>query len=149
MGLKRVQHWETRAYHHFLRSRSVMPFAWGTNDCAMFTADGIEAQTGTDIAAAFRGKYSSEAAALVAIRDVTEGGKTIADALAWCCAKAGIPERTYPLMAQRGDPVIVDGGAAGLQSGLVGLNGSTVLVPGDAGLRTLSIMAVKRSWSLG
>ena len=35
------------------------PFEWGTFDCCLFTADAIQAMTGQDFAAEFRGHYSS------------------------------------------------------------------------------------------
>ena len=144
MALKRHPHCLTRAYHQFLASRRYMPFAWGSNDCALFAADGIQAITGTDIAADFRGKYSDEASAMAAIKAIANGS-TIADAAAWCAAKHGLTECIHPLMAQRGDLVIVEA-AQGLMSGLVDLNGRHVLIPGQHGIVRLSISLIRRSW---
>lgn len=145
--LVRDPYWATRAYHDFLLSRARMPFAWGTNDCAMFAADGIQAITGTDIAEAFRGKYADEASALAAIRGVA-GGATIADAAAWCAAQHGLPEWAHPLLAQRGDLVVFE--AAGqLQSGLVHLTGAHVVAPGAKGMHLMAIgtdATILRSW---
>jgi len=144
MALKRAQHWATRAYHQFLLARRHTPFAWGSNDCALFAADGIQAITGTDIAADFRGKYSDEAGAMAAIKSIANGS-TIADAAAWCAGKHGLTECIHPLMAQRGDLVIVQA-AQGLMSGLVDLNGRHVLIPGQRGVVRLSISLITRSW---
>jgi len=144
MPLKRQKHWATRAYHQFLVARRKMPFAWGVNDCALFAADGVQAVTGTDIASDFRGKYHDEASAMAAIKTIA-GGSTIADAAAWCAKKHTLAECIHPLMAQRGDLVIVKT-AQGLMSGLVDLNGRHVVVPGQHGLVRLSISLVTRSW---
>lgn len=44
------------------------PFAWGTNDCAIFAADMIEAITGRDFAVAFRGRYKSKVGSMRILR---------------------------------------------------------------------------------
>ena len=146
MSLKRVEHWAEMAYHDFLIARAKAPYVWGKNDCALFAADGILAQTGTDIAADFRGLYADEAGAYVAIRDVC-GGKDVADAAAWAAARAGMVERGWPMMAQRGDLVIVEIDGKPM-AGLVLLNGVHVGVPGDRGLLRQPITAIKRSWAM-
>jgi hypothetical protein len=51
--------WQERM-HHFLAARAAVPFAFGTNDCAMFVSDHIKEITGVDIAADVRGTYSTE-----------------------------------------------------------------------------------------
>jgi hypothetical protein len=142
--LRRTEHWATREYHQFLVGRAKTPFAWGANDCALFAADGILAMTGVDIAAEFRGKYDSEATALAAIQEVC-GGATVADAAAHCASVHGLVEWTYPLMARRGDLVVLVNGDR-LISGLVHLNGRHAVTPGDHGLVRMPITAVRRSW---
>ena len=82
MAMHRIRHWATRGFHTFLEQRARRPFAWGVNDCALFAADGIRAITGVDIAADFRGKYSDEAGAMAAVKEVA-GGSTVADAAAY------------------------------------------------------------------
>jgi hypothetical protein len=144
MSLKRIQHWQTRAYHQFLADRKRTPYQWGVNDCALFAADGILAQTGTDIAADFRGKYHDEASAYAAIKTVC-GGATVADAAAYCATQHGMAELQHPLMAQRGDLVIVEN-AGSLIAGLVHLNGREVAVVGDEGWFGLPVTSVKRAW---
>lgn len=123
-----------------------MLFKWGVNDCALFAADGIQAYTGVDIADDFRGKYSDEAGAFALIRQVT-GGATVADAAAYCAKKHALRERIHPLMAQRGDLVVVES-AGVLISGLVHLNGRHVVVASEKGLNRLPITTVKRSWAV-
>jgi hypothetical protein len=143
-SLKRILHWQTRAFHHFLLSRKNTPYQWGVNDCALFAADGIQAQTGTDIASEFRGKYSDEASAYAAIKSIC-GGTSVADAAAWCAQQRGMAELKHPLMAQRGDLVIVEN-AGSLIAGLVHLNGREVAVVGDPGWFGVPITSVKRAW---
>lgn len=36
------------------------PFAWGSEDCALFAADCVRAMTGVDLAEALRGRYRSQ-----------------------------------------------------------------------------------------
>lgn len=144
MPLTRAEHWATREFHDFLMARKVVPFRWGTNDCALFCADGIASITGTDIASEFRGQYKTERGALAAINRVA-GGKDIADAAAWCAQKHEMPEWDYPLRAQRGDLVVIED-AKRLISGLVHLDGRHVVAPGKEGLRRLSILNVRRAW---
>jgi hypothetical protein len=147
MALTRIKHWQTRAYHHFLLDRKHTPYKWGTNDCASFVADGILAQTGTDIAADFRGKYRDEKSAYAAIKTVCKG-TTVADAAAYCAKKHGMAELQHPLMAQRGDLVIVEN-EGNLIAGLVHLNGREVAVAGDQGWFGVPITSVKRAWRVG
>lgn len=142
--MERFEHWATRTFHQFLLDRAKMPFAWGQNDCALFAADAIEAFTGTDIAAAFRGKYSDEAGAMAAVREVT-GGTTLTDAAAWCAAKYNMVELEHPLMAQRGDLVIVEDAGRDI-AGIVHLSGRHVVSVGEDGLKRLCITKVRRAW---
>lgn len=54
----RLPDWRPRlvAYLAEVRTR---PFAYGTHDCALFAAGAVEAMTGHDLAAEFRGRYAS------------------------------------------------------------------------------------------
>lgn len=146
MTLTRTPHWATRELHEFLLARATAPFAWGTNDCCLFPADAIQAFTGVDIAADFRGKYTDKASAFALIQTVT-GGSTVADAAAYCAHQHGLAERAHPLMAQRGDLVVVPNGG-NLIAGIVHLNGRHVVSVGDAGLLRISITDVQRAWAV-
>lgn len=148
MSLMKKEHWLTEELPQFLDSRRNVPFAWGSNDCATFAADAIQAITGTDIAEKFRGKYTTEVGALKAIKEIT-GGSTVVDAAAYCAENHGLVEHQYPLMAKRGDLVIVKNRDGGEIAGIVSLNGRHVLSPGDNGLVLFSITDVTRAWSLG
>lgn len=141
--LTRVEHWATRSFHDFLLWRAYEPFVWGKSDCALFVADGIEAMTGVDIAADFRGLYTTEEEAFALIRTVT-GGETAADAAAWCANKFELPEWPFPLCAQRGDMVVLEDEGR-LITGLIHLNGRDVVAQGEAGLKRIPITAAART----
>jgi hypothetical protein len=105
--------------------------------------------TGIDLAAAFRGQYHDQASALALIKKIT-GGTTVSDAAAWCASQHHLPELQHPLMAQRGDLVIVNNpgatGVAGQIAGLVHLTGRHVVSVGESGLIKLCITNVVRAW---
>lgn len=161
MTLKRTTHWATRELHELLVSRAHAPFAWGTNDCALFAANAIQAMTGTDIAAAFRGKdgaaaYSDEASALALIQKVTGSTATIAtavgDAAAWCAQQHGLIEWTRdgkpsPLYAQRGDLVVVENGGR-LIAGILHLTGRHVVSMAESGIVKLPPGSLRRAWKV-
>ena len=146
MGLTRQKHWATRSLHSFLVDNANTKFQWGTWDCALMCADGIEAMTGVDIAADFRGQYHDEASALEAIKTIT-GGTTVEDAAAYCSAKHGLVELKHPLMAQRGDLVVLEDSGRVI-AGLVHLNGRHIVVAGESGLKRIPITSVKRAWRI-
>jgi len=102
--------------------------------------------TGVDIAADFRGKYTNEASALALIKQLA-GGSTVADAAAWCAAKHGLVEREYPLMAQRGDLVVLEDSGR-LIAGLIHLSGRHIVAAGETGLKRILITAAKRAWKV-
>lgn len=147
--LTRVAHWDTGALNHFLLSRAFTPFAWGAHDCALFAADGVEAMTGVDIAAEFRGKYSSEDGAVEVIREVCglSAGvtPTVADAAAHCAELHGLVELEHPLKAQRGDLVVLEESDR-MIAGLVHLSGRHIVAAGERGLKRLPISLVHRAW---
>jgi hypothetical protein len=144
MALTRKQNWDTKHFHDFLLERVSVPFQWQDNDCCTFVADAIKSFTDVDIAADFRGTYSDRIGAFKAIRTIT-GGTGVVDAAAYCAAKFELPELDYPLMAQRGDLVVVENGSE-LIAGIVHLNGRHVVVVSEAGLLRVSIRNIRRAW---
>ena len=143
--LTRIEHWQTRAFHEFLLERASMPFVWGKNDCASFTADGILAITGTDIMVELRG-YTTAIGAMQRIHDVT-GGSSLEDAVVWCATKYGLTERQHVLMAQRGDLVLYINADGSFAAGLVALNGRDVVSPGEGGLLRMPLTSIHRCWT--
>lgn len=66
--MKRLHDWRGRlnaCIHELMH----VPFVWGRSDCAIALGDCIEAMTGEDLAANFRGKYGDSAGALKALND--------------------------------------------------------------------------------
>src|ERR1035437_3962195 len=130
--LTKHEHWDTQHFDTFLMEHAESPFVWGTHDCCMFPANAILAFTGVDIAEDFRDKYDDEASAFALVKELT-GGTTVADAAAYCAAKHGLVEHTFPLMAKRGDLVVIDNGGT-LVAGVVALNGRHAISVGPKGL---------------
>ena len=104
----RLPGWESRLAQCIDDARG-RAFAWGVHDCATWVADVRRALTGEDAAADWRGKYSTEAGAIRAVR--RRGYPGLA---AWVSDLLGGPLDS-PLMAQRGD-IVLDGttGALGI-----------------------------------
>lgn len=65
--MTRLPDWEDRL-HAYLLTRTGLAHVFGTNDCCLFGADEVEAITGEDIAAEFRGRYTTELGAVRALR---------------------------------------------------------------------------------
>ncbi|WP_263378698.1 DUF6950 family protein [Granulicella paludicola] len=146
MPIKRTEHWATRELDQYLRDHAKDEFRWGVQDCCLFAANSIEAMTGVDIADDFRGKYNTQAQAFALIKSLT-GGATVADAAAHCATKHGLTEWSSPLLAQRGDLVVIQDGDQ-LIAGIVHLNGRHVISIGAGGLKRLSIRNVTRAWKV-
>ena len=84
----------------FIMSRQHTPFEWGHHDCCLFVADAIIELIGTDVAKAFRGKYSTELGAAKALKKYGHGDiKSTLNAL--------LGDAKPPLMAVKGDAVLI------------------------------------------
>jgi hypothetical protein len=153
MALSRLhEHWREEHFHTFLVESVGKPFEWGTQDCCLYAADAILAYTGVDIAEEFRNKYTTQIGALRTIVEIT-GGSTVANAAAYCAQKHGLEEHEYPLMAKRGDLVIIQNGD-NLIAGVVHLNGRDVISVSEDGPVRLPLADrngkahIVRSWSV-
>ncbi len=58
LTLTRLTDWRPRLVA-YLAGVTARPFAYGTHDCALFAAGAVEAMTGHDLAAHYRGLYGS------------------------------------------------------------------------------------------
>ncbi len=123
-----------------LLARRTRVFQWGENDCALFACDLVEAATGMDYAAPFRGRYRTAAGAARALRRFAGGGL---EAAAEKITQDNGLEEVPPLMAQRGDFILVDvteGPALGV------CLGETLVAAGPAGALTLPLKRARRAW---
>lgn len=120
-----------------LYERRERRYAWGTNDCAIFAADMILAETGIDLAAPFRGRYKTQA-----------GSRRILKALGWAdveaMADALLPRRHD--RPRRGDVVLYDG-ALGPFLGIVWSGG--VIGPGPERPIYWPPSGILACWSVG
>lgn len=129
----------------FLVGRRKQPFAWGSHDCALFVCDGILAMTGTDLAAAFRGRYSDGGGAMSAIQ--AAGHEDLEQLAESITAAAGMTE--VPLEnAQRGDVLLWHQSDGGATLGLVSTDGLHGLFAGPNGLMRQRVRKCDRSWRI-
>lgn len=111
----RVDNWPSLLSEFIERSLHA-PFEWGKRDCCLFAADAVRAMTGEDYAAEFRGRYRTARGA----RQVLAAFGGVAGIMGRC----GL-EEINPLMAQRGDVVLVNTDA-GDALGVIGMDGRVV-----------------------
>jgi hypothetical protein len=99
-------------------------FKYGARDCCLFTAGCIEAMTGIDIAAWFRGRYSTRKESLALVEERT-GKASIQAVIEYVAAEHGFQPVPVSL-AQRGDMVLIGKGARAVV-GVVSLSGLDVM----------------------
>lgn len=116
----RFPDWPKRLADH-VESMRDKPFAYGSNDCALFAAGAIEAITGDDLASDLRGRYTT---ALGAKRRINAAGGMRALA-------SDLPEKPVG-MAQRGDVVLAM--SEGQETFGVVVGGGYWCAPGPDGL---------------
>ena len=132
--MKRLSNWPSRLAEYVAAAVN-RPFAWGSNDCVLFAAGAIEAQTGqlpamppwTDVRSALRqlNAYGGLAAAV---------------------ASTGMPELHRPACASRGDVLLIQGVRRQYLAVCVG---HVWTMPGIHGLRYGSMQAAVRGWKVG
>lgn len=125
----------------FLASRLRTPFAWGANDCALFAADAVLAQTGQDLAAGLRGLNAREA--LRHVRAVGGMCYLVPDVL---------PALERTADAREGDIVLLASPIKApkrLSFGVVGRNAAHALAPSRAGLLTVPMASAVQCWGVG
>lgn len=103
--MTRVDGWEMRLAAEIEAVRA-KAFAWGRHDCCTWAASVVQAMTGQDFAARWRGTYRSAAGAARAIRKAGCGGMIEA-----VQSVLGAP-LSSPAFAQRGDVVVDEEGLA-------------------------------------
>jgi hypothetical protein len=138
--MTRFEDWPQRLAT-FLAERQNVPFAWGSNDCLLFCADAIAAQTGADLAELERGSYSTEQGAADMIASF---GESVADVLT---AKLGAAKK--PGFANRGDVVTVELSGV-VAAGVVDETGRKIALFADGhGLVRVPVTQAIAAWGVG
>lgn len=137
----------------FLSERETRPFEWGIQDCALFVCDAVLTMTGTDLAADFRGSYSTRLQAARALRSF--GCYDIGQLADMIAVRYAIPEIGVT-QAGRGDVILVQGGisrtlavSGGPALGIVGMDGRNACFPSVSGLEAISSSLWTKAWRIG
>lgn len=142
--MNRLPDWEARLAV-FVAGAWNRSFAWGEHDCILMACAAVDAMTGVDPAADYRGRYSDAEGAALALRELGHGTliKTI---------DAAFPAR--PLgKAQRGD-VVMFRGSVGIAMGAFGLFvgeealADAVATPKREGLVSIPRTMFERAWAV-
>lgn len=115
-------------------ARANLPFAWGSQDCALFAADCVLACTGEDIATDVRGRYKTDAGAARFIKRL--GGLA-------AIAAARLGPEVAPLMAQPGDVGLLENAG---NPCLAVWTGAVWHAPAEQGLTPFPIECATRAW---
>lgn len=131
----RLPDWRARL-GHYVAAVAARPFRPGAHDCALFVAGAVEAMTGADAAAEWRGTYRTLAAGIEALQ-----AAGFADHVAFVAAHCAA---VVPAFAAVGDLAVVpgDGGAHAL--GIVQGGGVYCLRPG--GLAVVSRLHIQKAF---
>lgn len=134
--LKRLPGWRSRL-HTCLETIRRRPFDWGVHDCALGLAvPCVEAITGVDLGAAWRGRYSdaAEARATLAVAGHADIGGLLASMF----------EEIAPSFATTGDLVTLPGEEDGLSMGVV--TGSSIAALGRLGIVNVPFLSALRAF---
>lgn len=132
--MKRFDDWHVRL-REYLRGVSHKPFRDGEHDCALFTAGAVKAMTGIDLAAPWRGSYTSLDEGFAALKRA--GFDQLVDFAAVNF------EEIAPAFAHPGDIAAVPA-PTGLALGIV--QGARIYVAGPRGLLTIPLITAHRAF---
>jgi hypothetical protein len=123
------------------------PFAWGTHDCCIWSADVIMAmsETSVDLGASYRGTYHDEAGANAIISAATGGGDL--EDLIVQITTANSFDEISPNQAQRGDLVLADT-STGPAAGIIGPDGREGFFVAPDGLVLIGLSDIRRAWRI-
>jgi len=130
--VQRHRDWQSRLAG-FVASRESVPFKWGSHDCALFVCDGIEAISGHDPAAKYRG-YTTEIGAARVVKRLG-GMRGVGNTI--------FGQEIHPMQAQVGDVGLVD--VEGRESFAL-CGGPFWLSPGPGGLVRLDVGVAVMAW---
>ncbi|MGO4326729.1 hypothetical protein AB4Z48_18035 [Cupriavidus sp. 2TAF22] len=131
----RLEDWPRRLAA-FIEARQARAFSWGDSDCCLFVCDAIEAMTGADPGARWRGLYASEKGARRVLRD-NSGVTGIATMV------LGAPQP--PALAGRGDVVRID---TPYGEALAVCLGGLIAAQGLNGIEFLAASEAKAAWKV-
>ncbi len=117
----------------------VTPFSWGVHDCALNAASAVEAQTGVDFAADFRGRYDSAETGAALIKAL--GFDNHADFAASLLPEIPVSE------AQIGDIAAADFGEHGIA--LMVVAGHRIIGPMPTMAGNFSLLKAFRAFAVG
>jgi hypothetical protein len=137
--LTRLADWPLRL-EAFVAARQQQPFAWGTQDCALFAADAVQALTGVDVAPPALRCHRHARAALRSMR--AQGGLP-------AIAQAALGTPIPPVLAGVGDVLLTRPSSQSHHPMLAVCNGASALAPGPFGLVSLSLAQVSHAWRVG
>lgn len=125
----------------FQAQASSRPFSWQSGwVCATYIGEGIRAQTDVDLLKPFRGRFTTERGAALALRRIGDG-----DLAATVAAR--LPEYSSVDQAQIGDVVLFDQ-PNGLTCGFVMAGGISALTE-DMGLWSFGLDLAQRTFRVG
>ena len=131
--MHKLPDWQLR-FEAFVAARQATPFAWGSNDCATFAADCVQALTGIDPAPKGLREHRTD---LQAARTLQQHGGLVG------IATAALGAPVSALQAQVGDVVL---SKAGVRDMLAICNGATCIAPGPVGLVHLGMSTASLCW---
>ncbi|MBC8718181.1 hypothetical protein H5024_11235 [Ochrobactrum sp. Marseille-Q0166] len=134
--MKRYPDWRPRL-SAYLYEVAHKPFKWGEHDCALFAAGAVEAMTGADFAAEYRGKYKT---LIGGLRKLRKSGFADHAEMA-----ASIFEECHPSSAHVGDLAAIETDE-GIALGVVQGQRIYVLRPDQAGIGTVALLDAKRTF---
>ncbi|MBX3580842.1 MAG: hypothetical protein KF810_02960 [Rhizobiaceae bacterium] len=138
-SLTRLPDWQLRLAAVTTRCLET-PSEWGSSDCILKAADAVEAVTGVDLAAEFRGAYSTETGAAKILRQ--RGCENVEQLLDQMFEPVG------RLMAQRGDLVSIEEDGA-IAAGFVTEYGVCVATPRGSAFRPQTSLAIRKAYRVG
>jgi len=138
MAIIKLVNWYTNLVN-LIDERRTTPFEPGYHDCGLWASDCVKAMTGVDLAAQFRGQYTTIEEGLALLQ-----AAGYADQVEFAAAEF---RECGPTYVQSGDIAAIStpiGWATGVVMGHI----VYVVTPGDGGLGILSISRVERAFQI-
>lgn len=132
--MKRFPDWQLRLAM-YVEERTFVPAAWGVQDCALFAAGAVEAQTGVHLCPELR-DYRGVREALRKLHEVG-GVRGLAD--------KALGERIPPALARVGDVVVME---SGKREALAICNGQTAIGVDRTGVVAFPMTQAVAAWRI-